>query len=312
MRSDPSTIIKNHRGQSGLWSYSISGDLPIVLLQIEDVTNVELVRQLVQAHAYWRLKGLIVDLVIWNDDHGGYRQELHDRIHGLAAPAITADLKDKPGGIFIRSADQISNEDRILFQTVAHVVISDRLGTLEEQINRGNKLKTSIPYFSPSKFHTTVNTPSVTKVLVPEELQFFNGIGGFSKNGKEYIIQTTASKKTDAPWINVLGNPQFGTIVTESGMSYTWVDNAHGIRLTPWNNDPVTDLKGEAFYLRDEENGRFWSPSPLPCGGNTAYVTKHGFGYSVFDHIEDGISSTMTVYVDKDAPDKIYRIQDPE
>jgi cyclic beta-1,2-glucan synthetase len=311
LRADPSTIIKNHRGQSGLWSYSISGDLPIVLLQIEDVTNVELVRQLVQAHAYWRLKGLIVDLVIWNDDHGGYRQELHDRIHGLAAPAITADLKDKPGGIFIRSADQISNEDRILFQTVAHVVISDRLGTLEEQTNRGNKLKTSIPYFTPSKFHTTVNTPSVTKVLVPEELQFFNGIGGFSKNGKEYIIQTTASKKTEAPWINVLGNPQFGTIVTESGMSYTWVDNAHGIRLTPWNNDPVTDLKGEAFYLRDEESGRFWSPSPLPCGGKTAYVTKHGFGYSVFDHIEDGISSTMTVYADRDAPIKfiVLKIQ---
>ena len=173
LRADPSTIIKNHRGQSGLWSYSISGDLPIVLLQIEDVANIELVRQLVQAHAYWRLKGLIVDLVIWNEDHGGYRQELHDRIYGLAAPAITADLKDKPGGIFIRSADQISNEDRILFQTVAHVVISDQLGTLEEQINRGNKLKTSIPYFTPSKFHTTVNKPIITKVALPAELAIF-------------------------------------------------------------------------------------------------------------------------------------------
>ncbi len=101
LRTDPSVIIKNHRGQSGLWGYSISGDLPIVLLQIEDSANIELVKQLVQAHAYWRLKGLLVDLVIWNEDHGGYRQELHNRIQGLVSPGITIDVKDQPGGIFI-------------------------------------------------------------------------------------------------------------------------------------------------------------------------------------------------------------------
>nr|MBA2562562.1 cyclic beta 1-2 glucan synthetase [Chitinophagaceae bacterium] len=189
LRTDPATIIKNKRGQSGLWSYAISGDLPIVLLQIENAENVELVKQMVQAHAYWRLKGLLVDLVIWNDDHGSYRQVLQDRIHGLAG--VSADLKDKPGGIFIRSSEQISNEDRILFQTVAHVVISDSLGTLEEQINRGNKLKTAIPFFSPAKFHTSIDMPLDSGITMPGELQFFNGIGGFSKDGKEYIITTT-------------------------------------------------------------------------------------------------------------------------
>ena len=141
MRADPATIVKNQHGQSGLWSYGISGDLPIILLQIEDSTNIELVRQLVQAHAYWHLKGLITDLVIWNDDHGGYRQALQDRIHGLVAPGLAGNLKDQPGGIFIKSADQISNEDRILFQSVAHVVISDSLGSLEQQVNKINKLK---------------------------------------------------------------------------------------------------------------------------------------------------------------------------
>ncbi len=303
LRTEPATIMKNKRGQSGLWSYGISGDLPIILLQVEDIENIELVRQMVQAHAYWYLKGLITDLVIWNDDHGGYRQVLHDRIHGLVAPGVSGNLKDQPGGIFIRSADQISNEDRILFQTVAHVVISDSLGSLEEQINRTHKSKSSIPLLIPTKFYPP-SDPSSNVVPLPNDLKFFNGLGGFSKDGKEYVIITTPGQRTPAPWINVLSNPQFGTIVSESGQSYTWVENAHEIRLTPWNNDPVTDLKGEAFYLRDEESGRFWSPTPLPCGGKSAYITKHGFGYSTFEHREDGIESAMTVFADIEEPVK--------
>jgi cellobiose phosphorylase len=299
LRTDTSIIIKNRRGQSGLWSYSISGDLPIILLQIEDAANIELVKQMVQAHAYWRLKGLLVDLVIWNEDHGGYRQVLHNDIISLVAPG-TVDAKDNQGGIFIRSADQISNEDRILFQTVAHIVISDRYGSLEEQMIRRNKLKSTIPYFSPTKFHATVTTSVAPK----KNLQFFNGIGGFSEDGKEYVITTTPTQPTPAPWVNVLANPNFGCIISESGQSYTWLENAHEFRLTPWNNDSIIDLKGEAFYLRDEESGKFWSPAPLPCRGQSPYITRHGFGYSIFEHSEDGIDSEMTVYVDIEAPVK--------
>ena len=300
LRTDPAVILKNQRGQSGLWSYSISGDLPIVLLQIEDSSNIEMVKQLVQAHAYWRVKGLLVDLVIWNEDHGGYRQVLHNQIQGLVSPGISIDSREQPGGIFIRSADQISNEDRILFQTVAHVVISDRLGTLEEQIAGRTKLKTTVPFFSPTKFPSSL----VTSVTPPADLQFFNGYGGFSKDGKEYVIITTATQSTPAPWINVLANPQFGCIVSESGQSYTWVENAHELRLTPWNNDPITDLKGEAFYIRDEESGRFWSPAPLPARGKSPYITRHGFGYSIFEHSEDGMETEMCMYTDIEQPVK--------
>jgi cyclic beta-1,2-glucan synthetase len=305
LRADQAVIIKNQRGQSGLWGYSISGDLPVVLLQIEDSSNIELVKQLIQAHAYWRMKGIMVDLVIWNEDHGGYRQVLQNQIVGLLTPGIAADVKDQPGGIFIRSSDQISNEDRVLFQTVARVVISDRLGSLEEQVSRRNKLKTAIAYFSPSKFHAS----SFTSIAKPTNLQFDNGIGGFSPDGKEYVITTTPEQSTPAPWCNVLANPDFGSIISESGQSYTWIDNAHEFRLTPWNNDPVTDLKGEAFYLRDEESGKFWSPAPLPCRGISLYVTRHGFGYSIFEYSEDGIESTMTVYTDIEAPIKFIVIK---
>ena len=299
-RTDAAVIIKNQRGQSGLWGYSISGDLPIVLLQIEDSTNIELVKQLIQAHAYWRMKGIMVDLVIWNEDHGGYRQVLQNQIFGLLTPGAAADVKDQPGGIFIRSSDQISNEDRVLFQTVARVVISDRSGTLEEQVSRRSKVKTTIPNFSPSK----VIASKFTSLEKPTDLQFFNGIGGFSADGKEYVIITTPEQKTPAPWSNVLANPHFGSIITESGQSYTWIDNAHEFRLTPWNNDPITDLKGEAFYLRDEESGNFWSPTPLPCNSSSIYITRHGFGYSIFEHSEDGIESSMTVFTDIEAPVK--------
>ncbi|GAC1420463.1 MAG: glucoamylase family protein [Flavisolibacter sp.] len=305
LRTDPGIILKNHRGQSALWSYSISGDLPIVLLQIEDSTNIDLVRQLIQAHAYWRLKGLMVDLVIWNEDRGGYRQALQNEIQNLIAPILGTEVKEQPGGIFIRSAEQISSEDRILFQTLARIVISDKLGSLEEQVKKSYKVKNIIPNFSPTKLYPYL----ATAIPMPNEMDFYNGIGGFSKDGKEYVIVTDNTHRTPAPWINVLANANFGTIVSENGQSYTWLENAHEFRLTPWNNDPVTDASGEAFYLRDEENGKFWSPLPLPGNSKSRYVTTHGFGYSLFQHSEDGIDSEVCVFVDLTASVKFIIIK---
>lgn len=305
LRADPNIIMKNYRGQSSLWSHSISGDLPIVLLQIQDQANIELVRQMVQAHAYWRQKGLVVDLVIWNEDHGGYRQVLQNEIAGLISPGLANDVRDKPGGIFLRSGDQLSNEDRILLQTVARIVISDSLGTLEEQIGRRSKLKSIIPYFTPARFYSSLTTT----LEPPQGLQFFNGTGGFSADGKEYVIVTAPGQTTPAPWVNILANPDFGCVITESGQSYTWMENAHEYRLTPWNNDPVSGFAGEAFYIRDEESGRLWSPAPLPLPGKSTYITRHGFGYSVFEYLEDGIHSELRVYVDLEASIKFMVIR---
>jgi len=299
LRADPSVLIKNHRGQSGLWGYAISGDLPIVLLQIEDPANIELVRQLVQAHAYWRLKGLAVDLVIWNEDHTGYRQLLHDQIMGLIAAGIEANVTDRPGGIFVRPADQIAEEDRILIQTVARVIISDNRGSLADQINGRSLLKVTVPLLTPTR--TYHSEPLAVAPSPRHDLTFYNGLGGFTPDGREYVITTAPGQLTPAPWVNVLANPHFGTVISESGLAYTWSENAHEFRLTSWGNDPVSDSRGEAFYLRDEERGHFWSPTPLPCRGATPYATRHGFGYSVFEHTERGIRSELWVYVALDA-----------
>ena len=302
MRADPSIIASNRRSQSGLWGYSISGDLPIVLLVIRDPANIALVRQLVQAHAYWRQKGLAVDLVIWNEEHGGYRQQFQEQILGLITAGIEANIVDRPGGIFVRSADQISSEDRILIQSAARAVISDSLGTLEEQIGGRSVPKKTVPRLVPARVaKSRLPTPDAPR----QELLFFNGLGGFTADGREYVIDVGAGQVTPAPWANVIANPQFGTVVSEAGMAYTWSENAHEFRLTPWRDDPVGDTSGEAIYVRDEESGQFWSPCALPRQGESRYLTRHGFGYSVFEHSERGIRSELWVYVALDAPVKL-------
>ena len=306
MRAEASVLLRNRRGQSGLWSYAISGDLPIVLLQIGDSENIDLVRQLVQAHAYWRLKGLAVDLVIWNEDRGGYRQLLQDQIMGLIAAGIEAHVMDRPGGIFVRRAEQISEEDRILIQSVARAIISDRRGSLLEQVSRRATMEVRVPRLVQAKSPRTETPPPEPP---PRSLLLGNGIGGFSPDGTEYVITLRQGDATPTPWVNVLANPNFGTVVSESGLAYTWHDNAHEFRLTPWHNDPLTDASGEACFVRDDESGHFWSPAPMPSRGTGTYVTRHGFGYSVFEHREDGIAAELTVHVAIDAAVKFTSLK---
>lgn len=303
LRADAAILMRNQRGQSGLWAYAISGDLPIVLLQIRDPANIELARQMVQAHAYWRLKGLVVDLVIWYEDQSGYRQLLHDQIMGLIASGIDAQAIDRPGGIFVRLVDQIANEDRVLLQSVARAILSDQRGTLAEQIKRALPVPLRMPLLQPENTASYAGvTPQYEDTPLPQGLLLANGMGGFSADGREYVIVTSADQRTPAPWSNVLANPQFGSVISESGQAYSWHENAHEFRLTPWHNDPVSDSSGEAFYIRDEQSGQFWSPTPLPAPSAGRYVTRHGFGYSSFEHHTAGIASTLTTFVAIDAP----------
>jgi cyclic beta-1,2-glucan synthetase len=314
LRADPALIARNGRGQSGLWAYAVSGDWPIVLLQLRDAANIELARQLVQAHAWWRLKGLTVDLVICCGDGdtgganaGGYRQGLRDQIMNLIAAGLDAQSLDRPGGVFVRALEQIPNEDRILMQSVARVVLSDERGSLADQLRRAGLQKLNLPPQLNNQAPAVAPAAQATLQAQPmplplPPLQLDNGIGGFSADGREYVIRTGPGRPTPAPWSNVLASPMFGSVVSESGQVYSWNQNAHEFRLTPWHNDPVSDPGGEAFYIRDEESGVFWSPTALPAPSGADYLTRHGFGYSVFEHAAHGIRSELQTHVALDAP----------
>ncbi|GLZ89144.1 cyclic beta 1-2 glucan synthetase [Metapseudomonas resinovorans] len=303
LRAKNGALTSNQRNQTGLWGQAISGDLPIVLVQIADAVNIELVRQLVQAHAYWRQKGLAVDLVIWNEDSAGYRQQLQDLIMGLITSGAEASLIDRSGGIFVRPAQQLSQEDRTLIKAVARIILSDTAGTLHDQILR-RQPKAPWPRFDPDLILPPAQPPIPAAGAADPALCLANAYGGFSRDGSEYVLKLEPGVATPAPWVNVLANPLFGTVISESGSAYTWNLNAHEFRLTPWQNDAVRDASGEALYLRDDETGHYWSATPLPRHGNTPYVIRHGFGYSCFEHREEGIESELWVYVALDTPIK--------
>ena len=304
LRADPRILLKNRQGQSGLWGYSISGDLPIVLLRIADPANIGLARELVQAHAFWRMHGLAVDLVILDEGRDHHQAALHEQIANLIASCGEADCVDRPGGIFLRDAEKIAEQDGILLETVARVVVSDAEGSLMQQLERRCATPRSPAPPAAARGGASEPRPPAEPPLRPIECDppFRNELGGFTADGREYVITTAHNRMTPVPWVNILANPSFGTLVSESGSANTWSENAQEFRLTPWSNDPVGDANTEAFYLRDEESGRFWSPTPLPRGCAGPYVTRHGFGYSAFECCEDGIHSELLIYVAIDAP----------
>ncbi|MCC5797792.1 MAG: hypothetical protein JJU48_10785 [Methylophaga sp.] len=304
-RVAPTTIARNQLGQSRLWRFAISGDLPIVLLHIGDINRIDLVKQALQAHAYWRMKGLVADLVIINEDFSSYRAELQDRIMALINAGPEAQVLDKSGGVFLRRSDELTQEERVLLQTVARIVFSDVHDTLIEQVDRrvsmtrpSDQLQTTAKPISPP-----------VKALPSRSCIFNNGLGGFTQDGHEYIIKLEPGQTTPAPWVNVIASPYIGTVVSDSGSSYTWVKNAHEFRLTPWLNDPVSDRSGEAIFIRDEASGEFWSPTPLPAGGGSGYICRHGFGYSVFEHNQAEIASELFTYVAMDAAVKFVVVK---
>ncbi|MDD4580143.1 MAG: glucoamylase family protein, partial [Methanothrix sp.] len=230
-RTSPRILLSNQQGQSGLWAFGISGDIPIVLLQIGDLAYIDLVHQLLRAHTYWQMMGLAVDLVIWNTDRSGYRQELQNEIKGLISIRADTCTKEQSGGVFVIHADQISEEAGILIQAVARTIFTDDRGTFEVQLERESRLSAAVPIFEPEKA-VQVENYKATESL-GSDLIFFNGLGGFTKDGREYIIRIAPGQATPAPWSNVIANPYFGTVISECGSAYTWGENSQQFRLTP-------------------------------------------------------------------------------
>jgi len=292
-------LAKNTLGQQALWAQGISGDNPIVLVCVEDTDDVSIVEEAILAHEYWRFKGLMVDLVILHRGQGGYLEPVRELVRDMVQFIRIADILDKPGGIYIRSANQLTEAERYLFHGAARLIL--RPGSLAEQLEAAPLNLPEKQEFFGQDQHSPPGAPQ-------EELLYYNGFGGFTPDGREYVIQLH-QRMTPAPWSNILANPNFGCIVTERGGGYVFAENARENKLTPWSNDPVADPPGEVIYLRDEDSGKVWTVCAGPIWGEEQYTVRHGRGYTKFSHHSHGLGQELTVFVPRQDSVKVSMLK---
>ncbi len=306
LRAAPQVLAANRRGPSGLWAHGISGDLPIALVRIERDEELDVVRQLLRAHEYWRLRGISADLVILNAKAASYSQELQQSVESMvraSQSAVGHETHGEHGSVFVLREDLLPQEDLVLLRSAARVLIRASRGSLSEQTIRLERPASAPPQLrSPREKAETTSPPAL-------DLEFFNGLGGFTPDGREYVTVLGEGQWTPAPWINVVANPGFGFQVSECGSGYTWSVNSRENKLTPWSNDPVSDAPGETIYVRDEESGLVWGPTCLPIREEASpYVIRHGQGYSRFEHTSHGIALGLLMLVPLFDPVKISRL----
>ncbi|MDD5541559.1 MAG: glucoamylase family protein [Acidobacteriia bacterium] len=307
LRAEATILAANRKGQADLWPFSISGDNPILLVRLYKSEDLALVERAVQAHTYWRIRHISVDLVLLNEQGTSYSQELRGQLQRLLVHLNSEDWLNRRGGIFILYADQLTESDRVLLETSARAVLDAAKGPLTRQLEALRKQPPRLPPFVP--VHLDSKAESTPQLARPRDLLFDNGFGGFSPDGREYVIYLQPHQWTPAPWINVVANPDFGFTVSEAGSGCTWHGNSSEHRLTPWFNDPVSDLPGEAIYLRDEETAEIWSPTPRPCRTPDPYLIRHGAGYSFFEHNSHGLLHRLRLFVAQDAPVKVMHLR---
>ncbi len=307
-RVSSETMIRGAGSQAGLWQHSISGDLPIVLLRIDDVEDMAQVRQALRAHEYWRMKRLSVDLVIINERASSYTQDLQIAIETAVRSSQSRPRSGEPlaqGAVFTLRADLISAETRALIHSVARLVIIARRGTIAEQLARVPQ-----PAAPPSPMHKRRASapPKSLPAFQTTNLEYFNGTGGFDKDGREYVTVLEGGQSTPAPWINVVANPSFGFQVSADGSGYTWAQNSRENQITAWSNDPVCDPSGEAIYIRDEVTGDLCSATAWPIRDDGRYIARHGHGFTRFEHQASGLALDLLQFVPLADPIKISRL----
>jgi cyclic beta-1,2-glucan synthetase len=306
LRASREVLSRNQLGQPALWELGISGDHPILLIKVYRVEDLGLAAELLKAHNYWRRREIKIDVVIL-DMEEGYVQELHNDVRRLVSRTGSDPWVNQRGGIFIVPNHRLDDPRRALLDSAARVVLDARHGTLENQIRRIAPAAPVLPALvpGPAPLEPTCDAKPPAR---PDRLLFDNGIGGFDPDGKEYVIYLEPGVRPPLPWTNVVGWPEFGFLVTESGAGCTWAGNSGENRLTPWLNDPVLDPPGEALYMRDEETGRVWSPTPHPAGENVPFLVRHGAGYTVFRHHSHGLAQELRLFADPEQPVKIIEL----
>lgn len=296
------------KNQSNLWAFGISGDLPMILIKIRDEKNLYKIKQLLDAHEYWRLKGLIVDLIILNEEEVSYDNPVGGSIRYLINSTNCRELINRSGGVFILNENSMEKSDIQFLEKLSRIVIDSEQGSIGEQIeieqkeqkDDENSLRNTINY---------LNSKITKKKIAADELQFYNGYGGFCNNAKEYKIILNNFKNTPAPWINVISNENFGFHISESGSSYTWNKNSRENKITNWSNDWISDTPSEILYIKDRESNELWSITPKPIRNQGEYIISHGFGYSKFTHEASSILGEETMFVPMGERVKLIKVK---
>lgn len=292
-RSFADQISKNRLNQPSFWKYGISGDVPIVLLVLDKSDKVAILSEALKAHEYWRRMDLNVDLVILSVEEYNYSLPLFTLLSDIVSFSQNGASLNKPKDIFILDQSKMTAADVSLFYAAARIILLGDGRRMAEQLAF---FQQDLPEQRVKQTGNTSPAPRVPAVYEPN-LSCFNGLGGFSPDGHEYIIRLAKNQMTPMPWVNVIANQDFGFMVSEAGSGYTWFGNSRENKLTPWNNDAVSDSPGEVLYIADSDSGQLWTPTALPIREEEPYIIRHGFGYSVFEHESHGIAQSWSQHV---------------
>ena len=303
-RASPATLALNHLGQRSLWKHAISGDLPILLVRIGSAEDAAVLPSVLRVQRFWRGRGVPVDVVILNERGEGYVAEMDEHIERAIVQAGADASRDRRGGVFVIRAARIDRADHTLLLSAARVVLDGSRGSVAQQLAGLGSEPARLPLLSPG----SPATEAPETLPRADSLLFDQGLGGFTPDGREYVVHLEPGQSTPAPWVNVVANRRLGFVVSESGGGYTWAENSGENRLTPWRNDPVSDEPGEVLYLRDENTGAVWSPTPRPAPAVGAYQVVYGAGYARFLHRSHGLEQGVRLWVPPDDPVKLVEL----
>ncbi|MBI4522105.1 MAG: cellobiose phosphorylase [Gemmatimonadetes bacterium] len=291
-----------------LWALGISGDHPILLVGVTDPEDTAPLAEMLRMHAWLRDSRLHVDLVVLDESPSGYAQPLLQWLRRTLARLTGAEHLGPAAGVHYVSVSRLSEPEREALRAAAALHLRVPLGPWRAQLDALAEEPLRLPPFVPVPSTPVVAEPT-PPVERPPDLRFDNGLGGFTRDGREYVIHLEGGHATPAPWINVVASPVAGFTVSERGSGFTWAVNSGEFRLSTWSNDPVLDSPGEALYLRDEETAAIWSPTPGPKPVAAPYQVRHGAGYSTFHHRSHGLDQQLRLFVARREPVKILELR---